>query len=230
MTSHSGLLVERRVSGASTALVTLLIAIGACAVTLAIAILNSPYFDLVNRFVGATGAEARGLLFSSWLVVIGVPFVVRDPKAFGFTLGDIGRHWRLVVAMLVAAAGVTGALLLLVTGPIPYSDASAFIETVDVPITEELVFRAVLVTGLLSILVRVHGPRAAATLAILIDGLAFGLAHVANAANLDLTFVLSQATFATVLGIGCAYLMLKTRSVYPAILLHAVVNAVVVTV
>ncbi|HEX5825015.1 MAG TPA: CPBP family glutamic-type intramembrane protease [Candidatus Limnocylindrales bacterium] len=60
------------------------------------------------------------------------------------------------------------------------------------------------------------------------DGIAFGLGHLANATSLAIGFVLGQAAFASVLGMACAYLMAKTRSVYPAMLLHAVVNAVVV--
>jgi hypothetical protein len=55
-----------------------------------------------------------------------------------------------------------------------------------------------------------------------------GVADVANASVLDLGFVLSQVAFASVLGGGCAYLMAKSRSIYPAMFLHALVNGVVV--
>jgi membrane protease YdiL (CAAX protease family) len=65
-------------------------------------------------------------------------------------------------------------------------------------------------------------------LAVIFDGIAFGLAHMANATDLELRFVLSQATFASFLGVGCAYLVVRTKSVYPAMLLHALVNGVVV--
>jgi membrane protease YdiL (CAAX protease family) len=41
-------------------------------------------------------------------------------------------------------------------------------------------------------------------------------------------FVIGQVAFASVLGVACAFLMTRTRSVYPAMLLHGVVNAVVV--
>lgn len=40
--------------------------------------------------------------------------------------------------------------------------------------------------------------------------------------------VAMQVAFASVVGLGCAGLMARTRSGYPAMLLHAVVNAVVV--
>ena len=41
-------------------------------------------------------------------------------------------------------------------------------------------------------------------------------------------FVRDMATFASALGMACAFLMVRTRSVYPAMALHAAVNAVVV--
>jgi membrane protease YdiL (CAAX protease family) len=183
----------------------------------------------VNGIVGARETVARGLVFSSWLVILGGVVVVWRPTAFGFRFGDLRRHARLVLGTLVAAAGLT-ALLLRLTGAIPYSDASFVIETAVVPISEELVFRGVLLTVLLVVLGRWHDEPTAATLAVAFDGIAFGLAHLANASSLALGFVLGQAAFAIVLGMACAYLMLRTRSIYPAILLHAVVNAVVVTV
>ena len=69
---------------------------------------------------------------------------------------------------------------------------------------------------------------ASAVLAVVINGLAFGIAHLANATSLATSFVVAQAGFAALLGIACASLMARTRSVYPAIVLHGVVNAVVV--
>jgi membrane protease YdiL (CAAX protease family) len=206
---------------------TAVVALAAFAASLAIAFLNQPYFDLVNGVIRAQGAEARGVLFSSWLLLIGVPVALWRPRACGLTLGSTREHWRLIVGTLAAGAAVTAGILL-ATGPIPFSDASWFIETVDVPITEELVFRGVLFAALLGAFGRLHPARTAVLLAVVVNGLAFGLAHVANAADLEVGFVLAQVTFASVLGMGCAALMARTGSLYPAILLHAVVNAVVV--
>jgi membrane protease YdiL (CAAX protease family) len=64
--------------------------------------------------------------------------------------------------------------------------------------------------------------------AVVLNGLTFGAAHLANAQSLALPFVVAQAMFATVVGLCCAVLMVRTRSVYPAVFLHAAVNAVVV--
>jgi hypothetical protein len=91
-----------------------------------------------------------------------------------------------------------------------------------------LVFRAVLLTVLLALLGRFHRPGTAVTLAVTFDALAFGLAHGVNITTLDAAFVAAQVLFATIMGLGGAALMVRTRSVYPAMLLHGAMNAVVV--
>ena len=207
---------------------TLLILGLACGGSVAVGLLNQPYFEVVNAFARAQDAVPRGLLFSSWLLLIGVPIVIRDPRRFGLTVGSIGDHWRLIGIVTAGAAAVTAGLVLLIVGPTPYSTASLFIETIDVPVSEELVFRGVLFTLLLATLGRLHQPSTAATLAIVFCGLAFGLAHVANATSLEPGFVLSQMVFASALGAACSYLMFRTASAYPAMFLHAVVNGVIV--
>lgn len=205
-------------------LVVLVVAIGA---SVAVALANGAYFAFVNGYVHATDEIARGLLFSSWLLLIGVPIVAFRPAAFGLAAGDARRKWRLVLGMVAGGAALT-ALLLLLVGPVPYSQASPFIEIVDVPLTEELVFRGVLLTAIVAALRRSQLTAGVTTAAVVIDGLAFGTAHIANALSLELSFVLAQATFAAVLGMACSYLAVRTRSIFPAILLHAAVNAVVV--
>ena len=199
----------------------------ACSASLLFAIANGAYFELVEGLMDPVDPTHRALLFSSWSLILGGAVVIWRPRAFGFQLGRIVQTRRLIVG-LCAAAAMTTALLLAITGPTPYSGAPAWVEVVLVPFTEELVFRGVLLTVLLLALGRIHGPGRAILLAVAIDGIAFGLAHLANAAVLDLTFVLPQAAFASVLGLGCAYLMAKSSSIYPAILLHALVNGVVV--
>jgi membrane protease YdiL (CAAX protease family) len=212
-----------------TLVLTTLCLFGACAGSIAVALTNQPYFDLLNGFVGARDAVPRGLLFSSWLVLVGGLVVVWRPTAFGLRIGRIREHVPLVLGTTVVAAVAT-AIILKVTGSTPYSDASLFIESVVVPFTEELVFRAVLLTVLLAALMRLHESSRATVLAVVINGVAFGIAHLANATSIAGSFVIAQAVFAALLGAGCAFLMVRTRSVYPAMVLHGVVNAVVVLV
>jgi len=199
----------------------------ACGASLLVAVANVAYFDVVQRVVHADTAIPRSLLFSSWLLLVGGPLVLWRPSRFGFQLGDISRQWRVIAGVSAAAAALTVVVIAL-TGPTPYSDASPLVESFVVPVTEELVFRGVLLTALVVALGSLHPHRVAMPLAIIFDGMAFGLAHIANATELEFGFVLSQATFASFLGVGCAYLVVRTRSVYPAMFLHALVNGVVV--
>jgi membrane protease YdiL (CAAX protease family) len=227
-TTDLGVVAGRaRPSAPATFALSCLVAALAILGSFAVAVANQAWFDLVNGYVGAEQTVIRGVLFSSWLLLIGGAVVITRPAAFGLRMGDTVRCWRLVGASLAGGAAVT-ALVVRLTGSTPYSDASLFIECVVVPLTEELVFRAVLLTILLAVLVRLHPLRTATILAIGIDGVAFGLAHLANAATLELGWVMSQVTFASALGMACAALMVRTRSVVPAVLLHAVVNGVVV--
>ena len=206
---------------------SVLVLLGAIAASLIVAISNSTWFDAVNSFVGATDGLTRGLLYSSWLVVLGAPVVLARPGRFGFRTGDIRSQVGLIAIVVIGSAAATVALVRL-TGATPYSDASLFIEVVVVPFTEELGFRAVLLTALLAVLGRLWDAPTAVTLAIVFNGLAFGAAHLANLATNPAAFTIAQALFAATLGSLCAFLMVRTRSVYPAMLLHAAVNAAVV--
>jgi membrane protease YdiL (CAAX protease family) len=93
-----------------------------------------------------------------------------------------------------------------------------------------LFFRGVVFTTLLVVLKKLYPEERATRLAVTFGAVSFGLAHLGNffTASLALSFVLPQVIFATLLGAGCCYLMARTRSLCPAILLHAVVNFVAI--
>jgi hypothetical protein len=212
---------------AATGFVTLGVFVVAVVATVALAILNVHWFEALDGLVHPQGEIQRALLFSSWLVLISLPFAIRRPDAVGLRLGSLAQHWRAVVMAAAAAAAATAAVLVLVGGT-PYDDASPVVEVLIVPVSEELFFRGVLLATLLTVLRRFHPPALATVLAVLIDGFAFGLGHFANALVLPMAFVVQQATFASVLGVICAAVAVRTRSLYGAILVHAAVNAVVV--
>jgi membrane protease YdiL (CAAX protease family) len=89
--------------------------------------------------------------------------------------------------------------------------ANGIVIAVVAPIVEELTFR-----GLgYSLLVR-YGKWAA----IVLTGLAFGLAHG----------LVEALPFLTAFGIGLAYLRSRVRSVYPGMIVHGLFNAVALTV
>lgn len=207
---------------------TLLVLIGAAGVSLAVALANQPWFELTNRWFGFEDPVLRGALYSSWLVLVAAPFVVRHPSAFGLRLGDVAHHWRLCVVVTLGAVAVTAIVLTLVSST-PYNDASWVNEVVIVPFSEELVFRGVILTALLAILGRIHPPSTAVVSAVVVNAVVFGAAHGTNLLFHPASFVIPQMVFATVImGIPAAYLAVKTRSIYPAMVLHGAINAVVV--
>jgi membrane protease YdiL (CAAX protease family) len=132
-----------------------------------------------------------------------------------------------VAAAVVGMAALTAAVLSVVS-PTPYADASWINEVVIVPVSEELVFRGVLFSVLLGAMSRFHPPTTAALLAIGLNAVSFGLGHAANLFWLPASFVVPQVAYAVIIGLVAAFVMLRTRSVYPAVLVHAAVNAVVV--
>jgi membrane protease YdiL (CAAX protease family) len=182
---------------------------------------------VVNGRLDVQGAIPRALIFSSFLLIVGGAVVLRDPPSFGFRLGSIREHWRFL-AGLVAGTMIFTAVALRLFGGTPYSDASWVVECVIVPFTEELVFRAAMLTLLIGYLVRIHPAHRALRLAVGIDAVAFGLAHATNMTSMSPSFVLPQVAFAILLGTACAVAMARTRSVYPAMVVHGAINAVVV--
>ncbi|HJP88736.1 MAG TPA: CPBP family intramembrane glutamic endopeptidase [Candidatus Limnocylindrales bacterium] len=206
---------------------TVLVAVAATAAVMAVALTNQPYFDLLNRWVGGVDPLGRGALYSSYLLLIGLAFVVRRPAAYGIRLGDTVARWRLVTGAVAGMAALT-AIVLVLLPTTPYADASWLNEVVIVPVTEELVFRGVLITLVLAALSRLHSPSPAAIMAVSIGALAFGLGHAANIFTLPAGFVIAQVTYAILIGLVAGTVMVRTRSIVPAILVHAAVNAVVV--
>jgi membrane protease YdiL (CAAX protease family) len=212
----------------------LLLAMGAFAASLGVAFTNESYFQLISRLIPVSPDHLllRGALFSSYLLLISAPFVVWRPRFFGLQRGEITRHMRLIAVVTVGFALFT-ALSVSLTGGTPYSGrnlANLINEVIIVPASEELFFRGLVFAALLAGMRRLYPERQATWLAISVAGVSFGAAHLGNffVTSLALSFVLPQAIFASLLGIGCCYLMAKTQSLFPAVLLHAVVNLVAV--
>ena len=91
-----------------------------------------------------------------------------------------------------------------------------------VAISEELMFRAILLQGMLD--------RYAVWPAVLISSALFGLAHTGNGlATGDVSGALWQAVAATLQGVGYAAIRLRTRSVWPMVLVHGLWDYALVT-
>ncbi|MDO8065779.1 MULTISPECIES: CPBP family intramembrane glutamic endopeptidase [unclassified Janthinobacterium] len=91
-----------------------------------------------------------------------------------------------------------------------------------VAVSEELMFRAILLQGMLE--------RYAVWPAVLMSSALFGLAHTANGlATGDVSGALWQAVAATLQGVGYAAIRLRTRSIWPMVLVHGLWDYALVT-
>jgi membrane protease YdiL (CAAX protease family) len=91
-----------------------------------------------------------------------------------------------------------------------------------VAISEELMFRAILLQGMLE--------RYAVWPAVLISSALFGLAHTGNGlATGDVSGALWQAIAAALQGVGYAAIRLRTRSIWPMVLVHGLWDYALVT-
>ena len=93
-----------------------------------------------------------------------------------------------------------------------------FISSLTPGIWEEIAFRGVILTLLLK--------KYSEKKAILIDGIIFGFAHVANIfAGQDIGAIIIQMIYATFWGFAFAYMYIKTESLIPCIIAHYLIDA-----
>jgi membrane protease YdiL (CAAX protease family) len=192
---------------------------------------DQAYFRFADSMFPGVGTSAA--LASLWGIVsrlhILIPLVAVSfwrPGLLGLRVGSAARHWRMLSLMLLANVSVVAAFILL-TGSTPFSgDQWLLTETVTVPVIEELLWRG-LVLGL--VLQLLKHRRGGTRIAVWSTGIAFGVLHLANAlTGVPLAFAAIQATSAVAWGVMYGYARTSTDSVYPAIGLHAAMNAVVV--
>jgi membrane protease YdiL (CAAX protease family) len=214
-------------TSANTILITLLYFLGVTALSLLIGFTNAIYFKAINNLFHIDSRLFQAILFSSYLLVIGGPFVIWRPKFFGFQVGDSLSRWKLILIVTFVYAALI-AVVLSQMPRTPFSGADWVVEMVVVPFTEELVFRGVILTGLWFLLCKIHPENKATILAIGLGGISFGLAHLNNIFYYPVPFVLLQVLNAIIMGLACGYLRLKAKSVYPAMFLHASINIIAI--
>ncbi len=212
----------------------LLIVLAVAAFSALFVLLDNAYYRFANARFPAVGESAEmatlwGLVSRAHVIVLAVPLVLWRPRWFGFQMGRSWLHWRMLLVMLLANCGVVGAFLWLAGAGTPYSGNQWLVtETVIVPLVEETVWRGLVFTVVLVLLEKHYSARVSLHLTVWLTGLAFGLLHAANAlAGVDTAFVLVQVLNAMIWGVVYGYARAKTDSVYPPMLLHAVMNLVV---
>ena len=145
------------------------------------------------------------------------------PKFFGYQLGSIAKHWKMLLGMAVFFVGAP-LLYRLIFGATPFGANTWFFEGVVVPLAEEGFFRGILFSILLWGFGKLYESNIANLLTLIFSTLIFATAHLNNLGDYPTGFILFQVGFSTIVGLSFGYARLKTDSIYPAILLHALFN------
>ncbi|GAA4354755.1 CPBP family intramembrane glutamic endopeptidase [Microbacterium rhizosphaerae] len=162
---------------------------------------------------------------SSDAVILFVAFmpIVWAPRFFGYQVGVIAKHWRMLLGM--AAFFVAAPLLYrLVLGETPFGANTWFFEGVVVPLAEEGLMRGILLSLLVWGFGRLYRESTAAWMGIVFSALIFATAHLNNLGSYPMGFVLFQVGFSIVVGLAFGYTRVTTQSIYPAIVLHSLLN------
>lgn len=206
---------------------SILVLIGACVVSVVLAFVNYYYFRWINGYVHVADVFLNSLLYSAFLLVIGTAVVATRPRFYGFQIGETFKHKKQVLVVSAGTLAFT-AICLLMTPRTPYSGANWAVEMILVPVSEEMMWRGVIFTLVFMLFGKLHNDNTQLWLTIICSSIAFGLAHSSNILVHPGSFVLMQMFFAAIVGSGMGYLRAKTKSVYPAMLVHALFNLVAI--
>jgi membrane protease YdiL (CAAX protease family) len=178
-------------------------------------VISTKFFH-VHPYINDIFSDAV-LLFVAFMPVIWAP------KFFGYQLGTISNHWKMLLGM---TAFFVGAPLLyrLIVGETPFGANTWFFEGVVVPLAEEGLMRGILFSMLLWGFGKLYNPTTTNWLTIIFSTLIFSTAHLNNLGDYPTGFILFQVGFSTILGLAFGYTRVKTDSIYPAIILHALFN------
>jgi membrane protease YdiL (CAAX protease family) len=157
------------------------------------------------------------LLFVAFMPIIWMP------KFFGYQLGTISKYWKMLLGMAVFFLGAP-LLYRLILGETPFGVNTRFFEGIVVPFAEEGFFRGILLSMLLWGFGKLYKETTANWLAIIFSALIFSTAHFNNLGTYPTGFILFQVGFSTIVGLAFGYTRVKTQSIYPAIVLHALFN------
>lgn len=152
------------------------------------------------------------ILFASTAVLL--VFWSGDSKEIGFTKPKSKKEWLLWVPVLIIPIYIFSSLGFNVSN---FSTALILIiSAICVAINEEVIFRGVIVKGLL---------RYGVVITLIVPSVVFGLIHLGNVfGGGDVKFAIFQVVWAIAAGIALTALRLRNGSLYPAIIFHFIVD------
>ena len=199
---------------------------------------SSQIAQLASRPVPPAWVEVTGLV-GLWFGFVGAVVCASRYRGTGNLVRDVGLKVRPWDALIGSGVGLAGQLLLLpvlylplehviphldqklkvpaqhLTGGFPGSDLAiiAFLTVVVVPVVEEMFFRGLVLRSLLRVF-KGAGPVLGVAIAVVLDGVVFGLAHF------ELLELLGLAAFGAVL----ALMAYKFKRLGPGIFAHGMFN------
>jgi membrane protease YdiL (CAAX protease family) len=199
---------------------------------------SSQIAQLASRPVPPAWVEVTGLV-GLWFGFVGAVVCASRYRGTGNLVRDVGLKVRPWDVLIGSAVGLAGQLLLLpvlylplehvvphldqklkvpaqhLTGGFPGSDLAiiAFLTVVVVPVVEEMFFRGLVLRSLLRVF-KGAGPVLGVGIAVVVDGVVFGLAHF------ELLELLGLAAFGAVL----ALMAYKFKRLGPGIFAHGMFN------
>lgn len=209
---------------ASAILPLLLIVIGAGLFSLSIAFTMKPigdffYFNVVRLDDPALNA----LEFAIYPLLVAFGFTLWRPRFYGIQIGSTISCWRTVLSSLLVVGLVVGAYVL--AGNRTPWDSRGVVNFTIVPLYEEVIYRGILFTLILTYARRHFTEKQSLWIAVAISALGFGLSHISNAFYVGWSFALFQVAFASLFGLLAGYNRARTESLIAPILLHALMNA-----
>jgi len=184
---------------------------------------NNPVrFALAERFSDVHIFVYDILSDAVWLFVALI-VAAWNPRFFGYQFGEINKHKKML-ALLAAFFVLTPIIYRLSAGNTPFSTNTWFFEGIVVPVAEEGFFRGIILSMMLNGFSKIYSLRKTEIIAIIISALSFAVLHLANIGSYPTQFVIFQVCYSIIFGLLFGYSRVKTRSIYPAIVLHALLN------
>ncbi len=184
---------------------------------------NNSIYPIISTKYVHVHPYVNDIFSDAVLLFVALMPIIWAPRFFGYQLGAIANHWKMLLGMTVFLVGAP-LLYRLIAGDTPFGANTWFFEGVVVPIAEEGLMRGILLSMLLWGFGRLYNPTTANRLTILFSALISSAAHLNNLGDYPTGFILFQVGYSTILGFAFGYTRIKTESIYPAIILHALFN------
>jgi membrane protease YdiL (CAAX protease family) len=184
---------------------------------------NNAIYPLISTRFPTVPSLVNDIFSDAVLLFVAFMPALLAPGFFGYQLGSIPKHWKILLGMTVFFVAAP-LLYRLIAGETPFGANTWFFEGVVVPFAEEGFFRGILLSLLLWGFGKLYAAGTAERLTLIFSTLIFAAAHLNNLGDYPTPFILFQVSFSTILGLAMGYSRIKTGSIYPAIVIHSFFN------